>query len=295
MAAAVEKITDEQVAAAFAQVRGEVPPTEAVEEEVAPAPDEAPAKEAPKEEAKEEAAPVEAASETPSDDVESLKARLAESEKRIEEREKQAEARLAALQARHATNEHILRDRFLRKSTATDKALRVLKAAKTEAGVDQAEADRVIAELESTMHPASATYAPTPATTEDQTLVLNSFLNEKGMDYTEADRFGKWVTAEARTVLTPAEQAVANESLDGFLHIAHNRWKATEAAKLQKQTDAVAAVRSVQRVQREVARAAAPASAPKKQPTAPSDEVDVSKFTPNDISTLLRKTVESYR
>jgi hypothetical protein len=64
---------------------------------------------------------------------------------------------------------------------------------------------------------------------------------------------------------------------------------------LQKQTDAVAAVKSVQRVQREVARAAAPATAPKKQPTAPSGEVDVSKLTPNDISTLLRKTVESYR
>ena len=290
MPTAVEKVTEEQAAVAYAQIRGDAPlPEEVVAEE--PAPVEAPAEEAPKD----EAAPVEAAPEAPTDDVESLKARLTEAEKRVEEREKSHTDRLAALQARFSTNERILRDRFLRKSTATDKALRVLKAAKSEAGVDPTEADKVIAELESTMHPASATYAPPPAAVEDQTLVLNSFLNEKGMDWNEADQFGKWMNAEARTVLTPAEQAVANESIEGFLHIAHNRWKATEAAKLQKHTDAVAAVKSVQRIQREAARAAAPATAPKKQPAARSDEADVSKLTPNDISALLRKTVEQYR
>lgn len=292
MPTAVEKITDEQVTSAFMQLSGGAPPTETPVEE--PVPEAAPVEPA-KEEPKEEAAPAEAAPEAPSDDVASLKTRLTEVEKRAEEREKQHETRLAALQVRHATNEQILRDRYLRKSTATDKALRVLKAAKSEAGVDPTEADRVIAELEGTMHPASATYVPPSATIEDQTLVLNAFLNDKAMDWTEAEQFGKWITSEARTVLTPAEQAVANESLDGFLHIAHNRWKTTEATKQQKQIDAVAAVKSVQRVQREVARAAAPASAPKKQPAAPSGEVDVKKLTPNDISSLLVKVVEKYR
>jgi hypothetical protein len=117
------------------------------------------------------------------------------------------------------------------------------------------------------------------------------------MDGSEADQFGKWIRSEGSSALSLPEQAVANESLDGFLRIAHNRWRSAASAqsKQQKVDDAVAAVKSVQRTQRQTARAAeVSGGAPKKQPTKTSEEVDVKKLTQNDISALLRQSWEQY-
>lgn len=295
--ATIEKVSEDQAALALQQLSGQVPEepepsAEKVEPEVVEA-ETAEVKEEPKEEAASEVAE--------SDDVQSLKGRLAEVEAQVAERDKKFEARLQAQQQRFTESERILRDRYLRKSTASDKALRALKAAKSEAGLQPDEADRIIAELEASMHPASASYAPPEPrteTSEDQALVLNRFLNEKGMDTSEADTFGQWIRADAARVLTPAEQAVAQESLDGFLRIAHSRWQTStsEAAKQKKVDETVAAVKSVQRTQKQAARAAeSTGGAPKKQPTKLSEEVDVSKLTPEDVSKLVRQAWEQYR
>lgn len=299
--ATVEKVTAQQAAEAFQALASGMPIVEPTQEaEPSPPQVAEPVQEVVEPVAEEEVQ--EAAPAVESDDVTSLKKRLEETEAREKEREVRFDSRMKALQSRNVESERILRDRYLRKSTATDKALRVLKAAKTDAGVDPSEADRVIAELEATMNPASATYAPPEPQlavgTEEQALILNRFLNEQGMDLTEADNFGKWVRSEAATVLTTSEQNVARESLDGFLRIAHSRWQSglREATKQQVVSDAVAAVKSVQRTQKQAARAAeVPSGAPKKQPAKSSDEVDVKKLTNMDISTLLRQTVEQYR
>lgn len=235
------------------------------------------------------------------DDIESLRRRAEELEVKVKEEEERFQKRLEALQQRNAANEQILRDRYLRKSTIADKALRTLKATKSETGVSEADVDAVVRELEGTMHPDSASYVPpepSGAATEDQALVLNSFLNEKGMTTDEADQFGNWIRTEASTAMSPAEQAVANQSIDGFLRLAHNRWQQgiRESEKQAKHSDAVGAVRSVQRTQREAARAAsAPTAAPKKQPVERAKEIDVSKLTKDDVAALLRQSVEQYK
>jgi hypothetical protein len=232
--------------------------------------------------------------ETTSDDIESLRQEMREREERFGER-------LRVQQQRSEQNERILRDRFLQKSTAADRALKTLRATRTEAGVSEAEVDQVIRETEATMNPQSASYAPpqqAPAATDDQALILNNFLNERGMTQQEADEFGRWIQTDADKVLTPTETAVANESIGGFLHIAHGRWQEgiREKEKETRQTDAVGAVRSVQRTQREAARAAsAPTTAPQKQPASPAAEPDVSKFTKDDVSALLRQSVQQYK
>lgn len=300
--AEVQKVTQEQAQEAFSALLTKTDPTP---EPVAVEPSQAVADEPivekvdatkAEEETKEEVQPAK------SDDVLALEQRLeaaAAERKSVEER---AEARVKAIQQRNAESERILRDRYLRKSTATDKALRVLKAAKTDAGVDPSEADRVIAELEATMNPASVNYAPPEPRgavgTEEQALILNRFLNEQGMDTVEADKFGNWIRTEAVNILTPSEQAIASESLDGFLHIAHSRWQnaVSQTHKQQVVSDAVAAVKSVQQTQRQAAKAAeVTSSAPKRQTVAANSEVDVRKLTPNDISRLVRQSVEQYR
>lgn len=249
-----------------------------------------------------EKAPEEAAPEASEDDVESLKRRVSDMEATLQSRTDESRSRTDAIQRRFSQNEQILRDRLLRKSTSVDKALKLLKEARSESGVDPADVDRIIREMEGTMHPSSPSYQPPAAdqasATEDQSIVLNSFLNEKAMSLQEADEFGKWLRGEATTELSPIEQAVAGRDLDGFLRIAHSRFdesrKNTDDNK--KRADAVGAVRSVQKTQREAARAAStPASAPKKQPAGAEKEIDVRKLTKDDVSALLRQTVEQYR
>lgn len=217
-----------------------------------------------------------------------------------DEAEVRFNAKLEALQHRHQENERILRDRYLRKSTSADNALKILKASRTEDGVSEADVDRVINEMEGTMHPASASYvAPAqPEATEDQALVLNSFLNDKGMTIQEATEFGNWVRSDAGTVMSAAEQAVAGQSLDGFLRLAHTRWQEglSSEQKNNKRSDAVGAVRSIKRTQRAAAKAAsAKPTAPRKQPAGPKTEVDYKKMTKSDVSALLRESVEQYR
>lgn len=230
------------------------------------------------------------------DDVASLRARLAEHEARAKTVEESATKRVKAMQERFAANERILREKYLRKSNVVDRSLKVLKAARSTDGVPQAEADRVIAEIESTMNPASQSYAPpVPVAVEDQALVLNSFLNEQSMTVDEADEFGKWMRSDASTALTPYEQAVAERDLDGFLRLAFTRWR--EGAKVadttKQRNDAIEAAKVVQRRQRETARAAsATPTAPRKSSPAPKTAVDLKKLTNDDLSVLLRKAVD---
>jgi hypothetical protein len=239
------------------------------------------------------------------DDVTSLKKRLDERDAQVKQAEEQFNARIKASQERYQQNENILRNRFLRKATVADKALRILKATRTESGVPEADVDSAIREIESTMNPASSTYVPPePASiaTEDQAIVLNSFLNEKGMTTPEADEFGKWIRSDGATILSEREQDLARRDLDGFLRVAHTRYLdgMREKDKQTRRNDAVEAVRSVQRVQKEAARAAsAPAAAPKKQPTAPKpgtvDWAKMSKAEQKDmVGKLLRQSVEQY-
>jgi hypothetical protein len=251
-----------------------------------------------------EGTPAEGEPEKAVDDVESLKARLEERDKQLEEINKRHEARLTAMKQRSEQNESVMRDKVLRKSTLVDRARQILKQSRTAEGVPEAEVDRVLGEIDSSMNPASPSYAPPqPQTydTEDQTVELNNFLNEKGMDSAEADAFGTWIKTEAGTVMSEQEQQVAQKSLGGFLRLAHVSWQAgirEKAAKDEaKRSSAVQAVRSVKRTQREAARAASPVTAaPKKQPTdSQAKEPDYDSFTPQDISGLIQEAVRQYK
>ena len=254
-------------------------------------------------------APAEAAGETtpeqvveaPSDDVDSLRKRLAEVESTRDAAIKAASDRTEAVTTRSRQNEQILRERLLKKSSATDRALKTLKEARSDKGVPEAEVDRVIAEIQAGMNPQSASYAPLPevaqASTEDQVIVLNDFLNEKGLTNDEAEKFGSWIRSEAVNVLSAVEQDVARRDLDGFLHIAHVRFKESAKVKEQQRVETIGAVRVVQRAQREAAKAASSApSAPHKQSTGQgSAAIDVKKLTGDDISQLLKLSVQQYK
>lgn len=304
-----QKVTEEQATEALRAImgtasedEGEVNPPVQVETEVEEP--EPPAAEAPKEEPPAEgteAPATTAAADT--DDVTSLKKRLEEIEKRDKDREKFFEARQAAFQARQAQNEQILRDRYVRKSAAADQALRVLRASKQ--GVPEPEIDRVIQQIESTMNPASANFQQQQVTpeVEDQAITLNSFLNEKGMTSEDADKFGQWIRTDAPTVLSPAEQAIASQSLDGFLRLAHRVWQegSKEKEVQQRRAEAVNAVKTVQRTQKEAARAAtASPSQLRTQPSgAATKELDLMKLSKEDrhsaVSQLLKMSVEQYK
>ncbi len=229
------------------------------------------------------------------DDVASLQARLEESESR-------SKRRLEAVQSRHQDSIRILRDRHLRKSTALDRATKVIESALTDEGVDKDEAQRVVQESRGTMHPDSSSYvqpAPQPSgvATEEQRIVFNDFLNEQGMELKEAQEFGEWISNKARKVMSPTEVAVADESLNGFLILAHSRWKAGSGEKDREaqRTDAQNAVRVVQRNQKNKARAAAgPGGAPKKQPTSPSTAIDYRKMTKDDVANLVKLSVTQH-
>jgi hypothetical protein len=296
-----EKVTDEQAVQALHQLAGLESEPEAATvvtpAEPAAAVEAAPAAPAPEPEVTAEATP-----EPESDDVESLKKRLADKDAEIQAVNKRATERAEAIQRRYAANEQILRDRLLRKSTVADKAHKILKASRTESGVPEAEVDGVIREIEGTMNPASASYSPPSASAEvpeDQAMVLNNFLNEKGISGEEEAEFGKWMRGDAATALSEAEQNVARRGdVDGFLRIAYPRFLEgqREKDKQQRRDDAVEAARSVQRTQREAARAASPtAAAPRKQPAAQQQEVDVKKLTKEDISSLVKQSFEQYR
>ena len=296
-----EKVTQEQAAEALrALVEGNAPddePEVAAQEAAA----ETPAAEPP---AAEEPA-AEVAAPTEGDDVASLKKRLETIEAERQAADKRHEARWKAIQERNTANERILRDRYIRKSTVVDRALKTLKATRTTDGIAETEVDRVIAEIEGTMNPQSASYVQPEVAApvyEEQAITLNEFLNEKAMDTEEAEEFGKWMRSEAPTVLTPSEQDVARESLRGFLRIAHMRWQEgmREKDKQTRRNDAVEAVRTVQRTQKAAARATSGAgAAPRKQPTAPSKEIDWSKMSKDEqhdmVSSLLKQSVDQYR
>lgn len=268
-------------------------PVEAVEPSVEASPE--PAVEAAPAEETDAVVPVE------TDDLASLKARLGERDKQAVETEQRFQSRLQALQTRQQESERIMRERYLRKSTAADRALRVLKATRTEAGVPETEVDRVILEVEGTMNPQSVSYAPPSNQTEDtenQVITLNTFLNEKQMDSKEADEFGRWIKTEGATVMHPNEQALAYRDIDGFLRVAHMRFQESVHTKATQRTSAVEAVKTVQRAQKQVARAASSApTAPRKTAVAstPPNTVEYSKITQDDISALLKKTVEQYK
>ena len=247
------------------------------------------------------AAPAEPAAE--SDDVASLKQRLAERDKAVLDAEAKFQQRLTDMQSRSQANERILRERHLRKSTAADRALKLFRAWKNtpEQGVPESDVDRAIAELEGTMNPQSPSYQP-PATaieaSEEQVIALNEFLNEKHMDQTDADAFGKWIKADGATVLSDREQALAQRDIDGFLRIAHLRYSESNRNKSTQRANAVEAVRTVQRTQKQAARAAsATPSAPRKSAVVskPADTVDFDKVTQDDVSKWLRESVEQAR
>jgi hypothetical protein len=305
------KITEEQAAAALKEVLGshldenEQPQTTSVEvpaeETAAPAAESAPA------ETTAAGAAEEPAEEAPAaeDDIESLKKRLAEREAADAEREKAYEARERAIEQRGVENERILRERLLRKSAAADRARQILERSKTQEGVTQEEVDRVIQDIQGTLNPASANYVPPTVqaeTNEDAVITLNRFLNEKKISQEEQEEFGKWIQGEGSKLLTAAEQAVAQQSLDGFLRIAHQRWKDTSNEKVMatQRAETVNAVKSIQKTQKEAAKAAsAPAAAPRKQPTAGTKELDLHKLPQKErdaaISALVRASVEQYR
>lgn len=300
--AAPEKVTEDQANAALQQLAGmNADGSEVVAE---PEPEEPAVEEPPTEPEPEAAAePSDAAPQTTTDaaetdDVQSLKKRLdAVEADRKRDAEQNAE-RLRAIQDRHSANEKILRDRHLRKSSIADKALRTLKAVRTSEGVPEAEVDRIIAELQGTMNPDSASYAPPPETyqqaNEDQIVTLNSFLNEKGMTQTESTEFGNWLRGDAITALTPQEQAVASQSLDGFLRLAHTRFtegqRETAALNAKRVADAAAAVKAAQRIQRAAASAATtPSAAPRKSPT--TRTAAPKRPTKDEVAELLRQSV----
>lgn len=295
------RITEEQANEALKQIQADV-----LEEEtgqVAAQPAETAAEAEPSAEATPAAETAETATEeaeaTETDDVASLKTRLAERDAKIEEQEKQFKDREEALKTRYSANERILRERYVRKSNLTDKALKTIERIRNDPGVPEAEVDQTIQELRSSMNPSSPSYVPpeTPKGTDDHFLIVNDFLNEKGMTTAEADAFGNWVTSEGKAKLTPVEQAVADRDLDGFLRIAHRAWRddTSEHEKDKRTTDAVNAVKSVQRTQKEAARAAAATpTAPRKQPVGPKTTVDTKSLTQKDVSTLLRQSVEQY-
>jgi hypothetical protein len=245
--------------------------------------------------------------ETPAaeDDLESLKKRLADREAQDAERKKLDDSRWKAMQDRASENERILRERLLRKSAAADRARQVLQRSKTQEGVTQDEVDQVIQDIQGTLNPASANYVPPPAQAEDnedKAIVLNRFLNEKNMTIEEQEEFGRWIQTDGSRVLTPAEQAVAYQSLDGFLRLAHRSWQETtrEAVRATQRAETVNAVKSIQKTQKEAARAAsAPATAPRKQPIAGSKELNLHKLPQKErdaaISALVRASVEQYR
>lgn len=282
----------EQIAEAPVAVAPEPEPV--AEETVAAAAEPAPEPET------QEAAPA-TETEPETDDVSSLRQRLADAEKQRTEQEALFKARWDAMNERNQQNQRILNDRFLRKATVADRALKTLHGVRSANGLPEADVDRVIQEIEASMNPASQSYAPLPpqpVATEDKAIALNDFLNEHGMTATEAQEFGRWMQVDASSVMTPSELRVADESVGGFLRIAHGRWQDAIRNKNNQRASAVEAVKTVQRVQKQASKAASAApSAPRKTQvaSAPKDTIDFKDVTPEMVSDWARKAVEQYK
>lgn len=304
---AEEKVTEEQVTEALQQLtfpsgneseiqKPETPEPEPSTEEATTPEVEPVAEKAKPEGAVEE---VEAVEDAPQeDDLKSLNESL---KARLEEKDRHHKEQVDAITQRSEKNFRIQQDRYLRKATASDRAAKIIEAALSEEGVSQEEAKRVVQELRGTMHPSSASYVePSSASVdgEEQEVVFNLFSNEKGMTMPEQNEFLGWIKKDGGEAMSLAEQNVVNQSLDGFLRIAHNRWQEgmREKEKENKRNDAKGAVESVKRTQREAAKAASVSpAAPKKQPTGQEKEIDYKSLTHDDISTLLRQTVTDNR
>lgn len=303
------QVTEDQAAGALrqllAQSKGEQPaeapvaaapePTEPVAEETV-----AEAAEPATEPDAQEASPA-TETEPETDDVTSLRQRLADAEKARTEQEALFKARWDAMNERNQQNQRILNDRFLRKATVADRALKTLKGVRSEHGLPETDVDRVIQEIEASMNPASQSYAPLPpqpVATEDKAIALNDFLNEHGMTATEAQEFGRWMQVDATSAMTPRELQIADESVSGFLRIAHGRWQDSLRAKTTQRANAVEAVKVVQRVQKQASKAASAApSAPRKTQVAstPKDSIDFRDVTPDMVSEWAKKAVEQYK
>lgn len=248
-----------------------------------------------------EAAPATQEEATETDDVSSLRQRLADAEKQRTEQDALFKARWDAMVERNQQNQRILNDRFLRKATVADRALKTLHGVRSANGLPEADVDRVIQEIEASMNPASQSYAPLPpqpAATEDKAIALNDFLNEHGMTATEAQEFGRWMQVDASSVMTPSELRVADESVGGFLRIAHGRWQDAIRNKTNQRANAIEAVKTVQRVQKQASKAAsAVPSAPRKTQvaSAPKDSIDMKDVTPEMVSDWAKKLVEQYK
>ncbi len=307
-----KKVTEEEANAALQQLIGVTPDGQefAAAAEPEPEPEPSPEPEAAPEPAPEKAEEEAKPGEGETDDVVSLKKRLEEAEGRAKRDKDLFDSRWKAQVARQAENERILRDRYLRKANATDRALQILqKTLDVEhGGASEAEVNGAIQEIRGTLNPQSAGYLPpqpiqTPESLEDKAIVLNRFLNEKEMTQQEAEEFGTWIRNEAPRALSPADQAVAGESLDGFLRIAHPRWQEAVQQKDQEATRArtVEAVKTVQRTQREAAKAASTVpSAPRKQPAGASGRTpDIHKMPEKErneyLASLIRASVEENR
>lgn len=302
--AETQKVTREEATVALQQLVAEAEegkpdigdPEEA--EPSTPEPEPEP-KEEPAPEPEPEAEPTTATPAAESDDVESLKKRLAERDAKEAEDKKLAEARWTAMQARAAENERILHGRLLRKSAVVDRARQLLEKSKTQ-DVSLDEVDRVIQDIQGTLNPESTNYAPVPARTEgteDQAITLNRFLNEKGMTAEESEAFGRWIQTDGTKILTPSEQALAQESLGGFLRIAHRAWQDGIREKQQeaKRAETVNAVKTIQRTQKQAAQAAsASTTAPIKQPAGQKATVDTKKLTKRDVAELMQLSVKQY-
>lgn len=297
-----ERVTDDEANAALHQLVGREDPPEAAVEPVTETPEPSTTVE-PEEPAEPQAAdPVEPVAE---DDIESLRARNTQLESDMAAAKKDQEDRIAALRDRNQANERILRDRYLRKATVTDKALKALQAARDQ-GISEEAVDAIIREAQGTMHggvaqplPEQPVPQPQPVATneDDRALVLNSFLNEQQMSSAEAEKFGNWVQTEAENAMSANEKAVAHSSLDGFLRLAHNRYReGIEAKEAAARDDAVGAVRSVQQTQRQAARAATVSTggAPLKQAPA-AEQTDTRKLSQADVASLLKQSVQQYR
>jgi hypothetical protein len=294
-------ITEEQAYEALQQLSGTSP-----EESGIPQPE--PVVEA---EPSQEAEPAEQAEETSveevhEDDLASLQSRTKELEQKLADSEASAAERLEAIQRRTLENEKIFREKYLRKSTAADQALRALEGARSQEGISEEDVARVISEIKGTMNPASPSYVePTvaeqtlpPDAYGDHRVIANNFMIEKGMNAKDEADFSDWIRNKAESVMSAGDQALAHRGdIDGFLRLAHPVWNAMrEQEKQETRDDAIGAVKSVQRTQRKAAQAASVStSAPKKQPAgAAAEEYDVSNLTPDDVSTLIRQSVTQY-
>lgn len=306
---AEQKVTEDQATDALRQLlansKGEqvaAAPVVAAPEPAEPVAEEpvAEAAEPATETVEQEAAPA-TETEPETDDVTSLRQRLADAEKARTEQDALFKARWDAMNERNQQNQRILNDRFLRKATVADRALKTLKGVRSEHGLPETDVDRVIQEIEASMNPASQSYTPLPpqpVAAEEQAIALNEFLNERGMTAPEAAEFGKWMQIEAPSVMTPGELDVARESVGGFLRLAHDRWQGSLRAKTNQRANAVEAVKVVQRVQKQASKAAsAVPSAPRKTQvaSAPKDTIDFKDVTPDMISEWARKSVEQYK